>query len=228
MLDISASGSISETTSTTTTITTSSKPLNKHYIFIVDESGSMKWGKEKGWDGAIKHFLNFCHSGDMQEYDLVSCVGFSDNTKVRAECLTRDQAKQLKRWEPQCNRTFLAPGLAKAHELAKKQVDHRTIYVALTDGVLNDQQESIKACEVIKATAPANMPKPVLFFIGIGNEVATGEISELIKVVNGSLFLSGPDGSKICDLLTVCGTSEADMAVIKTIFAETASQLDDK
>jgi len=92
MLDISASGSISETTSTTTTITTSSKPLNKHYIFIVDESGSM-YGKEAGWDGAMKHFLDFCHSGDMQEYDLVSCVGFSDNTKVRAECLTRDQAK---------------------------------------------------------------------------------------------------------------------------------------
>jgi hypothetical protein len=44
--------------------------------------------------------------------------------------------------------------------------------------------------------------------------------------VNDAIFLAGPDGKKICDLLITCDQNSMD--VIKTLFTETVKTLEIK
>jgi hypothetical protein len=47
--------------------------------------------------------------------------------------------------------------------------------------------------------------------------------------VNDAIFLAGPDGKKICDLLITCDQNNKNsMDVIKTLFTETVKSLESK
>jgi hypothetical protein len=45
--------------------------------------------------------------------------------------------------------------------------------MGLTDGCIGDIQESVKVCELIKTSAPKEVAKPIMFFVGVGDSASS-------------------------------------------------------
>ena len=124
--------------------------LKTHYVFLVDESGSMQksiWAKMFNsdmslWDIVMMCFKSFCAGAKqtMGPDDLISIIGFSLNIEsvLRYDKLAPAQAEYIKEWKPVRGLTYLAPALSRARNLSKETPDHRIVYLAMTDGILDD------------------------------------------------------------------------------------------
>jgi hypothetical protein len=108
-------------------------------------------GMETVWDRAISYFLEFCHnSEELHGEDLISCVGYSDEAEIRVNAFTPTAAKTIKKWELMGLDSRLLLGLEKAYDLSEAHPQHRTIFVCLSDGFIENLDECVKFCESIK------------------------------------------------------------------------------
>lgn len=121
--------------------------------------------------------------------DYISCVGFSDTARTRIDrCGITEAHKFLPLWEPRGGGTHLAQALQQARQCAATTPTHRIVYLMLTDGHIQDAKEAVKGCEAIRCESQVGVEKTMLFSIGLGASVNSGQLQELVVAANGNLI----------------------------------------
>lgn len=158
---IAISSTHSQETTTTIKTVTENQQINfstslTHYVFLVDESGSMKANKS-GWfksilgDNAslwkvVKHYMKeFLKNAPntCQPDDLISCVGFSSKAETRlANVKPADAHKHLGLWKMMGNLTRMNEAFTVARQMTQSSPKHKSVYIVLTDGCIDDFDEA--------------------------------------------------------------------------------------
>lgn len=99
--------------------------------------------------------------------------------------------------------SYLHQGLLQAREEAKKSPGHKTVYIVLTSGGLEDYSECSELCKEIKNEVIEGIDPSSFFAIAMGSDVNNSSLSSLVQEANGSL-VHEYNGEKICDFFEIC------------------------
>jgi len=139
-----------------------------HFVFVLDESGSMSGSP---WDELVRAytiFLNKRLSDQMGVNDIISIIQFDDNARTTVEGISIHAApRQL---HCRGGGTIFAPALQQARNLIATTKDI-PVLIFMSDGNASDGPSAITAIQAILAASPNVQVHTIAFGSSAGHQL---------------------------------------------------------
>jgi hypothetical protein len=210
------------------------KSCNKHIVFVLDESDSMR----ESWPGVVVAYNKYIQHRRQHQFkqDLISIIQFDGTARITCELNIIANAPTSLGFKSG-RYTRFAPAATSACEVASRTPSsHVPVIIFMSDGVAMDSLDAARIFEALNLTWKSRFPsfgEIELHVIGFGNGTSLNQLRDIADASNRgkmhsaanidsllNVFIDIADGGKVSTLLEDAISQRVSDAVVDRLMAE--------